>query len=63
MSALDHELERARTEGTLEAVRLATRRRPRVTVTVTPGDTRGQAMARALDEITTWSDLETPDAR
>ena len=64
MDALAHELDRARTEGTLEAVRLATRRRhPPVRATVLPalsdGDVRGALLGRAVEEMAWWADLDS----
>ena len=61
-SPLAHELELARTEGTLEAVRLATRRRhPPVRATVLPAlsdtDVRGALQARAVEEMAWWMDV------
>lgn len=62
MDALAHELDAARAEGTLEAVRLATRRRhPPVRATVLPllsdGDVRGRLEARAVEEMAWWMDV------
>lgn len=62
-SALSHELDRARTAGTLEAVRLATRRRhPPVRATVLPAlsddDVRARAESRAVEEMAWWMDVQ-----
>lgn len=59
-SALAHELDLAREEGTLEVVRLARRRHAPVRATVLPG-----ALARlsAEGEMVDWMDLEVGDAR
>ena len=62
-SALSHELELARTAGTLEAVRLATRRRhPPVRATVLPAlsddDVRARAQSRAVEEMAWWMDVQ-----
>ena len=62
-SALSHELELARTAGTLEAVRLATRRRhPPVRATVLPhlsdDDVRARLTVRAEEEMAWWMDVE-----
>ena len=62
-SPLSHELELARAEGTLEAVRLATRRRhPPVRATVLPqlsdDDVRARAQSRAVEEMAWWMDVQ-----
>ena len=62
-SPLSHELELARTAGTLEAVRLATRRRhPPVRATVLPhlsdDDVRARAQSRAVEEMAWWMDVQ-----
>ena len=62
-SALAHELDAAREQGTLEAVRLATRRRhPPVRATVLPArsddDVRARAQSRAVEEMARWMDVE-----
>lgn len=62
-SALSHELELARTAGTLEAVRLATRRRhPAVRATVLPqlsdDDVRARLTVRAEEEMAWWMDVQ-----
>lgn len=62
-SALSHELDRARTEGTLEAVRLCSRRRhPPVRATVLPAlsgdDVRARLTVRAEEEMAWWMDVE-----
>ena len=61
-SPLSHELDRARTAGTLEAVRLCSRRRhPPVRATVLPAlsddDVRARAQSRAFEEMAWWMDL------
>ena len=62
-SALSHELELAREQGTLEAVRLATRRRhPPVRATVLPhlsdDDVRARLTVRAEEEMAWWMDVQ-----
>ena len=62
-SALSHELDRARTAGTLEAVRLATRRRHSpVRATVLPhlsdDDVRARLTGRAEEEMAWWMDVQ-----
>ena len=62
-SPLSHELELARTAGTLEAVRLATRRRhPPVRATVLPhlsdDDVRARVTVRAEEEMAWWMDVQ-----
>jgi hypothetical protein len=62
-SPLAHELELARTAGTLEAVRLATRRRhPPVRATVLPhlsdDDVRARLTVRAEEEMAWWMDVQ-----
>ena len=62
-SALAHELDRAREEGTLEAVHLATRRRhPPVRATVLPAlsddDVRARLTVRAEEEMAWWMDVQ-----
>ena len=62
-SALSHELDRAREQGTLEAVRLATRRRhPPVRATVLPhlsdDDVRARLTVRAEEEMAWWMDVQ-----
>ena len=62
-SALSHELELARTAGTLEAVRLCSRRRhPPVRATVLPqlsdDDVRAQLQSRAVEEMAWWMDVQ-----
>lgn len=62
-SPLSHELELARTAGTLEAVRLASRRRhPPVRATVLPAlsdaDVRARAQSRATEEMAWWMDVD-----
>ena len=61
-SPLAHELDRARTAGTLEAVRLCRRRHPPVRATVLPqlsdDDVRAQLQSRAVEEMAWWMDVQ-----
>lgn len=61
-SALAHELDRAREEGTLEVVRLCRRRHPPVRATVLPdlfdGDVRDRLKVRAVEEMAWWMDAQ-----
>jgi len=61
-SPLSHELELARTAGTLEAVRLARRRHPPVRATVLPhlsdDDVRARLTVRAEEEMAWWMDVQ-----
>lgn len=57
-SALAHELDAAREQGTLEVVRLARRRHAPVRATVLPG---AIAMLCAEGEMADWMDLEVGD--
>ena len=61
-SALSHELELARTAGTLEAVRLCSRRHPPVRATVLPAlsddDVRARLTVRAEEEMAWWMDVQ-----
>lgn len=66
VSPLAHELELARTEGTLEVVRLVTRRRSGVRTTVLPelsdADVRAHLRACAHDEMSWWADVDAGEA-
>ena len=61
-NALSHELELARTSGTLEVVRLARRRHPPVRATVLPhlsdDDVRARLTVRAEEEMAWWMDVQ-----
>ena len=61
-SALSHEFDRAREQGTLEVVRLARRRHPPVRATVLPhlsdADVRARAQSRAVEEMAWWMDVQ-----
>ena len=61
-SALAHELDRAREQGTLEVVRLARRRHPPVRATVLPhlsdDDVRARLTVRAEEEMAWWMDVQ-----
>jgi hypothetical protein len=67
-SPLAHELELARTAGTLEVVRLCRRRRhPAVRATVLPelsdDDVRARAQSRAEEEMAWWMDVDAGEGR
>jgi len=61
-SALSHELELAREQGTLEVARLARRRHPPVRATVLPhlsdDDVRARLTVRAEEEMAWWMDVQ-----
>lgn len=62
VSPLAHELELARTAGTLEVVRLTRRRHPTVRAVVLPqlsdGDVRDRLKVRAVEEMAWWMDAQ-----